>query len=99
MPLKINRPPSCQDESSQRAIKGLTHSDRASDHDMGAFEIIDESLNREVDIEQHKARRDGELKKRSIRQYRHATSKWGATLESFGPVWASDPVKDVSAPC
>jgi tellurite resistance protein TehA-like permease len=40
-----------------------------------------------VDTEQHKKRHGHHLRKRSIRHYRHATTKWGAALESFNPMW------------
>lgn len=53
------------------------------------YHIIDDRLGEDVDTEQHKARRGQKLRKRSIRHYRHATTKWGAALESFGPMWVS----------
>jgi tellurite resistance protein TehA-like permease len=40
-----------------------------------------------ADTEQHKKRHGHHLRKRSIRHYRHATTKWGAVLESFQPIW------------
>ncbi|KAK5999610.1 hypothetical protein QM012_005267 [Aureobasidium pullulans] len=43
----------------------------------------------DVNTEQHKAHRNKNLHKRSIRHYRHATTKWGAALESFNPLWFS----------
>jgi tellurite resistance protein TehA-like permease len=40
-----------------------------------------------ADTEQHKRRHGQHLRKRSIRHYRHATTRWGAALESFKPMW------------
>lgn len=40
-----------------------------------------------ADTEQHKKRAGHNLRKRSIRHYRHATTKGGAALESFQPIW------------
>lgn len=51
------------------------------------FHLIDPQLNDDEDTEQHKAYRGHYQKKRSIRHYRHATSRWGAALESFNPLW------------
>lgn len=65
------------------------HSTRSSDHGLVPFDIIDERLGEDLDTEQHKARRGNKMKKRSIRQYGHATGRWGAALESFGPMWVS----------
>lgn len=43
-------------------------------------------LDDDESTEQHKAHRGQQLHKRSIRHYRHATSKWGAALENFSPM-------------
>jgi len=51
------------------------------------YRIIDDQLYDEVDTKQRKQNRDKYLIKRSIRHYRHATTKWGAALESFRPMW------------
>jgi hypothetical protein len=53
------------------------------DHDLA------HGLEDSQDSEQHKERRNFKMKKRSIRHYRHATTKWGAALESFKPIWVS----------
>lgn len=49
------------------------------------FRLLDTQLNDDEDTEQHKAHRGQNMRKRSIRHYRHATTKWGAALESFHP--------------
>jgi hypothetical protein len=51
------------------------------DHDLA------HGLQDDEDSEQHKNRRSFNMKKRSIRHYRHATTKWGAALENFKPIW------------
>ena len=51
------------------------------DHDLA------HGLEDDEDSEQHKNRRNFNMKKRSIRHYRHATTKWGAALENFKPIW------------
>jgi tellurite resistance protein TehA-like permease len=48
---------------------------------------VDARLADDEDTEQRKAHRGRILHKRSIRHYRHATTKWGAALESFQPLW------------
>lgn len=49
--------------------------------------LLDSQLNDDEDTEQHKAHRGQHVRKRSIRHYRHATTRWGAALESFHPLW------------
>lgn len=56
------------------------------------FSLVDERLGDDQDTEQHKAHRGQNLSKRHIRNYRHATSKWGIALEGFGPVWFAIPL-------
>lgn len=51
------------------------------------WSLIDDRVRDDEDTEQHKRRRGTNLHKRSIRNYRHATTKWGAALESFKPMW------------
>ncbi|CAD0093454.1 unnamed protein product [Aureobasidium vineae] len=51
------------------------------------WSYVDPDINDDGDTEQHKAHRNQQLYKRSIRHYRHATTKWGAALESFNPLW------------
>lgn len=51
------------------------------------YDVIDERVNDPLDTEQHKARRGTKVRKRSIKHYRHATTKWGAALEGFSPMW------------
>lgn len=51
------------------------------------WEYIDSHPAQTDDTEQHRNRRGHHLRKRSIRHYRHATTKWGAALESFSPLW------------
>lgn len=51
------------------------------------FRLLDAHLDDDEDTEQHKAHRGQNVRKRSIRHYRHATAKWGAALESFNPLW------------
>jgi len=53
------------------------------------YHLLDERLGDDTDTKQHKAHRGQQLRKRSIRNYRHATTKWGAALENFGPLWVS----------
>lgn len=62
------------------------------------YHIVDERLGDDVDTEQHKARRGDKLRRRSIRHYRHATTQWGAALESFGPMWVSPTLPDGQIP-
>lgn len=60
------------------------------DHDLIIpYGYLDERLGDDEDTEQHKAHRGQNLRKRHIRHYRHATTKWGAALEGFGPMWVS----------
>ena len=54
------------------------------------YNILDGRLGDDENTEQHKALRGKNLHKRSIRHYRHATTKWGAALESFSPFWVRD---------
>ncbi|KAF2169731.1 hypothetical protein M409DRAFT_52239 [Zasmidium cellare ATCC 36951] len=51
------------------------------------YNLIEERLDDDVDTEQHKAHRGQRFFMRSIRHYRHATTKWGAALEGFAPMW------------
>jgi hypothetical protein len=59
------------------------------------WSLIDERQNDDEDTEQHKRRRGKKLHKRSIRNYRHATTEWGAALENFKPMW----VRHIRQPC
>ncbi|KAG9564209.1 C4-dicarboxylate transporter/malic acid transport protein, partial [Aureobasidium melanogenum] len=51
------------------------------------WSYVDYGLQDDEATEQHKAHIGQQLHKRSIRHYRHATSKWGAALENFSPLW------------
>lgn len=51
------------------------------------YDVLDDRLSQDVDTEQHKRHRGKTLRKRHIRHYRHATTKWGAALEGFSPLW------------
>lgn len=53
------------------------------------WSLPDDHLHDDQDTEQHKFHRGKKLHKRSIRNYRHATTKWGAALESFKSMWVS----------
>lgn len=59
------------------------------DHDFFnvPWEYIDSHPADFNDTEQHRELRGQRLRKHSIRHYRHATTKWGAALESFSPMW------------
>ncbi|THW94238.1 C4-dicarboxylate transporter/malic acid transport protein [Aureobasidium pullulans] len=70
------------------AASRFSTEDTGNNHDLVIpWSYVDPTLNDEVATEQHKARRGQQLQKRSIRHYRHATTKWGAALESFSPLW------------
>ncbi|KAL2031698.1 hypothetical protein VTO58DRAFT_107049 [Aureobasidium pullulans] len=70
------------------AASRFSTEDTENDHDLVIpWSYVDPTLNDEVATEQHKARRGQQLQKRSIRHYRHTTTKWGAALESFSPLW------------
>lgn len=51
------------------------------------WRYLDPNIDDDAATEQHKAHRGQMLHKRSIRHYRHATTKRGAALESFNPMW------------
>lgn len=51
------------------------------------YHILDERVGDATDTEQHKAHRGTKLRKRSIKHYRCATTRWGAALEGFSPLW------------
>lgn len=69
------------------AASRFSTEDTGNNHDLVIpWSYVDPTLNDEVATEQHKARRGQQLQKRSIRHYRHATTKWGAALESFSPL-------------
>jgi hypothetical protein len=72
----------------------MAHKRREHDYDLEVpWALIDgdlaHALDDDEDSEQHKRRRGLKMRKKSIRHYRHATSKWGAALESFKPIWVS----------
>ncbi|THW30546.1 C4-dicarboxylate transporter/malic acid transport protein [Aureobasidium pullulans] len=70
------------------AVSRFSTKDTGNNHDLVIpWSYVDPTLSDEVATEQHKARRGQQLQKRSIRHYRHATTKWGAALESFSPLW------------
>ena len=69
----------------------MAHRRREHDYDFNVpWQLIDGDMAHApqdgVDSEQHKNRRSQGIQKRSIRHYRHATTKWGAALESFSPL-------------
>jgi len=57
------------------------------DGDYVPWSLIDDRLATSLDTSQHKAFQANKSRKRSIRFYRHATTKWGAALEGFKPMW------------
>jgi tellurite resistance protein TehA-like permease len=70
----------------------MAHKRREHDYDFDIpWRLVDgdiaHALDDDEDSEQHKRRRNQNLRKQSIRHYRHATGKWGAALESFKPIW------------
>ncbi|EME47133.1 hypothetical protein DOTSEDRAFT_31619 [Dothistroma septosporum NZE10] len=54
---------------------------------MVPYAILHDRLGYDVDTQQHKRRQAQPSRKNHIRNYRHATTRWGAALESFSPMW------------
>lgn len=72
-----------------------TSNGAGQDHVVVPYEVLYQRLDDDTDTEQHKGHRMQETHMKSIRHYRHATTKWGAALESFSPLWVRSGVKGV----
>ncbi|THW67141.1 C4-dicarboxylate transporter/malic acid transport protein [Aureobasidium pullulans] len=66
------------------AASRFSTEDTGNNHDLVIpWSYVDPTLNDEVATEQHKAHRGQQLQKRSIRHYRHASTKWGCGVEKL----------------